>query len=133
MAYNEAKFQTEFSKWLSRHPEYFGTAVFELKICHGKSLGFGFVKPHQIRGLQVAKKRLIYKIPDVGYDQKPFDCFQIASSEAFVVILYYVPRKQKDFVIIEVDEFVAESKRSKRASLTKERAYDIGTVFNVNA
>jgi hypothetical protein len=130
MAYNEAKFQTEFNKWLSRQ-NWPGTFVCELKVCKTKSMPFNAVKPHQVRNLQLAKQRLIYKIPDAGYDQKPFDCFQISNAEAFVVVLFYQPRKPKEFIMIEVEHFVDEVMKSKRASLTKERACAIGTVYEI--
>jgi len=130
--YAEKDFQTMFSKWLVRHPTYFDTAVFELKICKKKSLPFTAVKPHQRRSLKLAQKCLIWKIPDDSMGEKPFDCFQIKDAESFVAILWYVPRKPKEFTLIEVDAYIAEMESSKRKSLTKDRACDIGILYNLN-
>ena len=135
MSFAEKDFQTLFNKWVVRHEYLFYTTTnFELKISKKDYINFKEVKAHQSRSLLSAARPsgLIYKLPDVGFDQKPFDCTYWKEAPGYIAILYYIPRKQKDFVLIEVDEFVAEMERSKRKSLTKERACDIGIVYNVN-
>lgn len=105
----------------------FGNVAFELKITKLGYLNFDRVKPHQIRNLRLAKKRLIWKIPDDSRGEKPFDCFQLRNAEAYIVIMYY-KRGQKEFVVIEVDTFVNEKETSTRKSLTEERAKEIGII-----
>lgn len=103
-----------------------GTAVFELKICHEKSMPFEMVKEHQIHALHSAKTGVIaYKIPDVGFDQKPFDMIVLDKVSAYVLVMFYT-RGCNHFYIIDVDRYVAESELSERRSLTEERAQEIG-------
>jgi len=126
MSYSEATFTTKFLKWLVNE-KIDGTAVFELKLAKGKSLSFSTVKDHQLRNLQLAQERLVYKIPDTGYDQKPFDCFQLHKAEAFIVIMFY-KRGQKEFIIIPIRAFIREMRNSTRKSLTEERAKILGII-----
>ena len=126
MSYSEATFTTNFLKWLARE-KVDGTAVFELKLAKGKSLPFSAIKDHQLRNLKLAQKMLVYKIPDAGYDQKPFDCFQICKAEAFIVVIFY-KKGQREFIVIPIDTWIHEMRASARKSLTKERAEEIGLI-----
>lgn len=121
MIKREARFQTQFNKWLTK--EFKETGVFELKHTHGKdSLPFNAVKDHQLRALSIAKHGVFsYKISDfdmIGF--KPFDCFCVARVMAYVVIKY-----PDFFCLIDIDDFIKEKGRSKRKSLTSDRAQDI--------
>lgn len=120
MKKSEQKFQTEFNTWLKT--VYKRTGAYELKHTRGKSyLPFSEVKEHQIRALQIAKNGVLaYKIPDDSMSYKPFDCISLAGEPARVVIKY-----SDFFVLIDVETFVLESKRSKRRSLTAARAKEI--------
>jgi len=121
----EADFQTKFTRW-AKYNLPCSTAC-ELKIAKTGSIPFSDVKEHQIRGLLSVKNGgFVYKIPDVGFAQKPFDFFTLRG-DAFVVIQFY-KRAQKEFVMIDVERFVNESQTSKRRSLTEARAREIGTV-----
>jgi len=108
-----------------------GTAAFELKFIKGtRALPFSAVKAHQIRGLKLAQKKLIYKISDADMvSQKPFDSFLMQFVPAFVVIMWWLPYKPKKFYLIPVDMFVKETKQSKRKSLTQQRASEIGREY----
>ena len=120
----EKDFQLKFNKWVKHNVK--GTAVFELKITHGKSLPFNAVQEHQINALRLAKHSSIhFKIPDSGYAQNPFDSFQIANAPAWVVVMFY-QRGQKKFYMIDVDVWIKEEETSDRKSLTEERAKEIG-------
>lgn len=121
---SEADFQTKFTRW-AKYNLKTNTAC-ELKVAkEGQSLPFSAVKDHQILALSIVKNNgLGYKIPDAGYDQKPFDYFFI-HGEAYVVVMY-CKRNQKEFFMIDVDDFVNEGTQSKRRSLTEERAREIG-------
>lgn len=117
----EAKFNTTFNHWLKT--VYRKTGAFELKQTVGP-LPFSSVVPHQIAALEAVRHQtLVYKIPDVGF-QNPFDVFCITQQPAYVVIKY-----PKFFCLISIDQFVLESERSKRKSLTASRAQELSTII----
>ncbi len=116
----EAKFTLQFRHWLKANPMHSG--AFELKHTSKDSIPFSDVREHQINALQAVKSKggYLYKAPDDSRGAKPFDLFYLRDSHAWVVIKY-----PKCFVIINVDHFVMEAKKSKRRSLTSARAKDI--------
>lgn len=125
MIKSEAKFQTLFNHWLKagRLKGTYGAIAFELKHTRGKdSLPFSAVEDHQLDALVAVTttRGLIYKISDESRGFKPFDCFMMWECQAFIVIKY-----PYFFVLITVDEFIQEKKRSKVKSLTDERAKEI--------
>lgn len=78
--------------------------------------------------LKLAKhSKLIHKIADVGVLQKPFDCFILSKTQAFVVVMFY-SKGQKEFYMIDVDDYENEWRTSERKSLTPKRASEIGVV-----
>jgi len=116
----EKDFQSLFNKWVKN--VYKKTAVFELKQTTKDSIPFSDVAPHQIEALQSARHRgFVFKIPDCGY-QSPFDAFAVFGVPAFVVIKY--PKRTE---MISIDSFLLERERSKRKSLTADRAHEIST------
>lgn len=118
---HEAKFQVVFSKWLKS--SFKGSAVFELKQTKGSSLPFDAVVEHQEQALWHTKnKKLVYKIPDVGY-QNPYDCICLSGVGAYVVVKY-----PDFFCLIDIDDWLNEKKRSQRRSLTASRADEISTL-----
>ena len=130
---DEAKFQTQFGKWVMRmHDGYTGSKCWELKITQTNSLPFSEVKPHQNRALWLAStpgKKLYYKMADEGFSQKPFDCFMINVADAYVVIKYML--YPMEFVMIQADVFAKEDKTSRRRSLTRERALELGIEYAI--
>lgn len=130
MIKSEAKFQTVFSHWVKAEfltDENLGGYAFELKHTRGKnSLPFSAVEDHQLHALEAASgKGFFYKISDESQGYKPFDCFALRGCEAYIVIKY-----PSFFVLIRVDDFIEEKSRSKRKSLTIERARELA-VFEV--
>jgi hypothetical protein len=118
----EAKATTVFMHWLKN--VYKQTGCFELKQTTGSSLPFSDVKDHQIAALEAANHNVLaFKIPDGTFTQSPFDCFSMAKVPAYVVIKY-----PKSFELISIDTFVLERSRSKRKSLTYDRAKAISTI-----
>ena len=122
----EKDFQSKFNKWLARNPQTTSCA-FELKLVKGRAMPFDAVKEHQIRNLRLAERALIYKIPDAGEAQKPFDCLYLNQAKGFVVVMFY-KRGQQEFIIIPIETFIEEIKISDRKSLTPERAALIGNL-----
>lgn len=129
----ESNLQTLFSKVIDRNK----TAVYELKLEKGKSMPFDKVKKHQLLGLKQAKSGGLYhKLIDMPHFQgmkarfdtnKPFDCFTMNHAEAYIGICFYEPRKPKEVILIDIDDFVKEINESKRKSLTRSVANEIST------
>lgn len=132
----EKDMQTIFGKHLQKHPPRV-SEVYELKICKGTSLAFDSVQAHQIEGLSKAQNdSLFHKIADQpwgGNDKfrftikKPFDCFVLVKSPAFVIIWFYKPRKPKIFIKIPILAFVKMKNEADRKSITEQMAKEIGT------
>ncbi len=118
----ERDFQRRFTRWCKYNINK--TSVFELKFCKDKSLPFSAVKEHQIEGLAAAKKKMVYKIPDLGM-QNPFDCLCVTGAEAYIVIMFY-KRGQKKFYMIELEDFLHMKGIFNRKSITEDMAKQYG-------
>lgn len=100
------------------------SALWELKITKTGSLPFSSLKEHQNSTL--LRKNAIYKFPDTGVNQPGCDGFWITNAQtAWVIVLFYVPRKSKVFYYIEIEDWKNEQRSSRRKSLTEERAKEI--------
>lgn len=119
----EADFTTKiFRPWLLAQPHFY-SAAFELKQTGTNSLSFSAVKDHQVSALLAVRGNgLLFKIPDDSRGQKCFDMFFMKNDEAYVVIRY-----PKAFVLIDIDAFIDERKRSSKKSLILEKAKEIAT------
>jgi sulfur transfer protein SufE len=118
----EKDFQSLFTKWI-RDTEFRSSAAWELKISKRSAMPFSAVQEHQINKLMQAKHDCVYiKHPDSAMGFKPFDASQVCFGLAYVVILFYEPRKPKKMHWIDIDRFIEEKKTSPRKSLTKERS-----------
>lgn len=125
----ESDVQTIFGKKNKVH------GVFELKICKGKSQAFNSVKEHQVIALNKASgSGLYHKISDFPVfagskarfnSKKPFDCVFLRDTPAFVVLVWYVPRRTKEVHYILINDWIGEQATSKRKSITKERSLEI--------
>lgn len=138
----EANFQTLFGRWVEENYDDMVTSVaYELKLTKTNSILFSAVKEHQVEGLMAVKHSFLYhKISDAPIfggmksrftKPKPFDCF-VLSGQAYVCIMFYKPRRKKEFIMIDIDDWLKEVKTSTRKSLTEERAKQIGRVINLN-
>lgn len=136
----EKDFQRIFGKWI-RENELDGTAVFELKICKGKSIPFNALAKHQKENLLHAKHEYCYhKINDAPIysgmktrftNPKPFDCFVIKDVDAYVAIWFYVPyqsKKKRKMVWIDIDIWCELEKELDRKSIPKDLAFEKGIV-----
>jgi penicillin-binding protein-related factor A (putative recombinase) len=111
----EAKFQIVFKHWVQTHWDG-GSAAFELKRTTSDSLPTKSIAPHQLVALnQAFDDTLYHKIADVGYAKKPFDCFVLQQSLAYIVIAF--GKRLTDFHIIPIK--VWEENTQKRTSVTK--------------
>ena len=116
----ENQIQTLFN----RQNEIIG--VFELKLCKDKRLNFKKLDRHQeLSLLAVEGDGLTYKISDMSADRKPFDCFRLANMPAYVVIVWYKPRRPKVAYYIRIKDFIELRERSEWSSLIEEEAIGI--------
>lgn len=126
----EADRTTLFMKWAKAYLDE--TFVFEAKICKDKSLPFKAVKPHQVANLRRANSGILnYKIGDHGFDQKPFDGFQVSKVNAYVVIFWYQKPGDRRFSMIPINVWTAEEASSTRESITSERAFELAPVLTL--
>ena len=110
--------------------------AYELKFTKGKALGFSELRRHQVEALQaVEKEGLYYRIADQpwGYNpkfrftlKKPFDCLCLVKIKGYVVVWFYLPRKEKQFVKMEIKNFLKMKGVSKRKSFTEKMALEAG-------
>lgn len=128
----EADLQTKFNKYLLNR--WVGLpSAFELKITKEKRIPFSAIKEHQIKRLkQVREGNFPYKIPDVGYDQKPFDCFILNGKTqdvgAYVCIMFYTRGENKVY-LIDILDFIKEMEESEPRSLTEQRTREISSMI----
>jgi len=118
----EKDFQVEFGK----RNKVFG--VFELKFCKGKSLSFSCLADHQEEALLGVTSRAGYyhKITDQPFikgmtfqRKKPFDCFRFGLFWAYVVVMWWVPRKKKMVYYIPIRAWVELRESCGRKSITQ--------------
>lgn len=138
----EKNFQTLFKHWIANNPPKVAS-VYELKLEKKTSIAFDRVYEHQVAGLRQAKhKGLYHKIADTPMSwhgdtpmrfglPKPFDCLFLKDLEAYVVIMFYVPRAIKRMYFIDIDRWCEEAAQSKRRSLTEARAGEIAAAIHM--
>ena len=99
----EKDFQTLFSRKNAI------SGVFELKLTKTKSLAYSKIESHQIMALRDANgdRGCSHKLSDMSMEKKPFDSFRISNYPAYIVVLYYIPRKPKVIYYIPIKSFVA--------------------------
>lgn len=110
--------------------------AFELKLCKSNSIRWDAVKPHQLEALYNVKHNgLYYKINDAPFipnrmtftKPKPFDCF-FMKSNAYVVICFYIPNKQKTFYYIDIDDYHKNIEQNGKKSFTEEEAKSMSCI-----
>ena len=127
----ERDFQTEFGK------RNLVIGVFELKLCKGKSIRFDSVAEHQEAALlAVEGDGLYHKITDQPFlkdmnfqRRKPFDCFNLSGIPAYVVIMWWIPRKKKNVYYIPIKEWCLHRDLAGRKSITEDMAEGIAMFF----
>ena len=120
--HQETKFSLLFRSWIKAHPRY--TCSIELKDTRGKnSFPFSEVKQAQIdwalaissdKGVLIRIQPIVEGLPDYIW---------MRNEPAYVIIKF-----SHSFSIISIGTFVLEKERSKRKSLTEERAKEISVI-----
>lgn len=139
----EKDFQSIFGRWLVENKPK-TSAVFELKLEKGKSIRFDAVRPHQIANLTAIKfgEGHYYKITDSPITmfgdkmrftaQKPYDCQFLCNMNAYIVVLFYVPRKPKEAIFICPSKWVKAQKEYAefgRMSIKEVELRELGEVY----
>lgn len=129
----ERDFQTLFGKCNTIH------GVFELKFTKGKSIAFNSLAEHQEKALLgVAGDGFYHKISDfpifansgVRFNRpKPFDCFRLSQTMAYVVVMFWEPRKKKNVYYIKIEDWIEMRERADRKSATEEMIFKNSTIF----
>lgn len=124
----EKDFQSRFTRWAKHNIQH--SCAVELKVANGKSLPFNAVADHQYASLLASKQQsLVFKIPDVGYDVKPFDCFVLSKSRAYIGILFYEKRGDKEFYLIDIENFIQFRDSATRKSILRDDAKAIASII----
>lgn len=115
----EAGFQIHFKKWLSTFPPE-RDSVFELKYVSSGPFALSTWiqrQPHQLRGLLDASKSTknycYHKLSDQSQDKKPFDCFFLRNTDAYLVV-YFAEKKR--FVGVDAIDIHLLVKKQKSAT-----------------
>lgn len=109
MKKREQEFINQFQKWLVINSDILWpgkSIVYEAKFCMGMTIPFSAIRKHQVQALQLAEmNKVIYKIPDSGFEQKPFDGFLITKALAFIIIKFY-KKRIKTFYMIPISSLI---------------------------
>ena len=139
----EKNFQSIFGNWLKENNPT-RSAVFELKLEKGKSIRFDAVREHQLVNLLAIKNGcgFYYKIVDSPITfyggkmrftaTKPYDCQYLVGIEAFIVVLFYVPRRPKNAICVEPEAWEKKQKEfaeQGRLSIRESELREIGQVY----
>jgi len=130
---NESQITRDWKHYLEKHPPD-KTECYELKLVNlskTKSFAFNRVAEHQMVGLQTSLEALWLKIPDTaainGFSsQKPFDVIWIKAYEAYVIVVFYEPRKFKKAVLIPIRDFVKLKNTWPKKSIKLEELEGLG-------
>ena len=121
MKKNEAKSAITFRHYLMANPKQFRTASFEMKNTNINSISFDCLEPGQAEHAEAIKyspKGDLIRV-ESGTVGAP-DYIYLKNEPAYLVIHY-----PSGYAILDFDTWNQEKKRSKRKSLTSERAFSI--------
>ncbi len=129
----ESNFQTQFSHKNRIH------GVFELKFTKGKSIAFKALAEHQEKALlDVSGEGLFHKISDqpvfagskVRFTRKkPFDAFYLSQTMAYIVIMFWIPRKKKNVYYVKIEDWIEMRNKADRKSATEGMVFKHTTIF----
>lgn len=126
----EKHFQSEITKWFGEKKNKFN-CVYELKISHGNTIPFSRFEEQQLPSLYQARytgKNI--KLSDALRNLKPFDGMHLMGVPAYVGIMFNIPKNQKEFYFIGIDE-VLKIKNSGAKSISKKDCQNLGVKFNL--
>ena len=93
--------------------------AYELKLVKRPRFDFRCLADHQAKKLlQVEGDGLYWKISDMSAEEKPFDFFFL-QGPAYVIPVWYIPRKRKTAYFIRIKDFLAFRDRHTMKSMTE--------------
>lgn len=106
MALLEKDLYGKFGK-IIRDKWKYGSSAFELKLVRGNTFNFNLLEDHQERALRMTSSPsgIYYKIADVGMGAKPFDCFFMNKTGAYVVLVFV--NDPNVFYFIDIHDYVS--------------------------
>ena len=124
----EKDVQSALGRYIKKNPFPF-SCLMELKLCKTSTFSFSHIRDNQFDGLFNAKHKGIYhKMSDQSRGLKPADSFWLMGVPAYLIICFYVPRKKKKTVWIDIDVLLHEMRTCGRKSITEERAIEISSM-----
>ena len=128
---NERTFTTEFIKKNTIN------GCFEIKFTSKTSIPFSSIQEHQKAALLAVScgDGLSWKIADSPFFKDPkdrmrfthkknFDVVRLTNVEAYIVAVFYTPRKKKNVIYIDIERFVRMEEETTRKSFTEQMAID---------
>jgi len=121
----ERQFQSLFTAWLKTQAPW--SAAYELKLAKTPRLPFRALQEHQAQALRRVKVgTLAFKISDMAMGYKPFDCFSLVKAGAYVVVMFFEPRKRRCCYLMDVEHWLEYQARSSMRSITEAECETIG-------
>lgn len=117
----ESSFGILFRHWVFAHAQQLISSTFEIKQTSIDSIPFSCVEDHQVdfsTAIRWGDKGALIRNESGSVGAPDYSFYK--NAPAFIVIKY-----PTFFVLIDIDTFLLEKKRSKRKSLTSERAKEI--------
>jgi len=126
---HEAKFHTKIMRWLKYNISLFPKSfLIETKVVRPNETSFAFSELSEKEELllKIAKhKRILQTHSD--YDRLGTNCDGACISGGGFIFLQWTRRANKEFYVIDIDDFINERETSNRKSLTEQIANQIGT------
>ncbi len=147
----EKDFQSLFSAWVGQNKlrvkELCGnSAAFELKISKGSSIRFDALREHQDKALNEVRgeEGCYHKINDMPFikdnlkyrftNKKPFDCFYISDSNAYVVIFFYKKGQrsnEREIIFVGIrswDDLWSKAEENGKKSISEKLLREVGHI-----
>ena len=128
---HEAKFHTKLMRWLKHnHDKFPKSFLIESKVIRpgNKSFPFPELSEKEESLLLLAKHKTILQTHS-DYSQLGTNCDASCISGGGFIFLQVVRRANREFFVIDIDDFIKESETSERKSLTEERARQISILI----
>lgn len=124
----EKHFQAKLTEWIKKPNNKFN-CIYELKISHGNTVQFSAFQEQQLPSLWKARHDVLaVKWSDALGTMKPCDGACFVGTPAYVGIMFNIPKNQKVFYFLPIDD-VVKLKKSGAKSITKKFAQKIGLEF----
>ena len=127
---HEAKFHSKLMRWLKYNLDKFPKSfLIESKVVRpgSKSFPFSELSEKEERLLLLAKHKAILQTHS-DYSQLGTNCDASCISGGGFIFLHWVERGNKEFFVIDIDDFIKARETSNRKSLTIDDARSVSTM-----